>query len=285
MGETHASQVSRTALRVAVRRAAHQLLDNPPVFMDPLALPIIGPDAERKLRSRLGGAEREWNNSLRAWIAARSRYAEDELARAVRQGVRQYVVLGAGLDTFAYRNPYPGLRVWEVDQPGTQAWKRAQLHAAAIPIPDSLTFLPVDFERQSLGAALRQAAFDPASPAFLSWLGVTPFLTRSAFLHTLATAGELHAELVFDYAVDPSVLDEQDRFAFDLLSRRVHAAGEPYRLFFRPPEIAAALAAHGFQLREDLGKHEINTRYFSSREDNLKVTSSPARLASAHVGR
>ena len=117
MGETDTSPLGATALRVAVRRAAHQLIDRPLVFEDPLAVRIIGAREAEKLRSRIGGRERDWNNSLRAWIAARSRYAEDQLEIAVAGGIRQYVVLGAGLDTFAYRNPYPALKIWEVDLP------------------------------------------------------------------------------------------------------------------------------------------------------------------------
>src|ERR1700728_4612774 len=122
---------SRTAYRVAVRRAAHQLLDHPKVLDDPLALRIIGRKAAQELRSQ--PKERHlFARASRAFMVVRSRYAEDELARAVSQGVSQYVVLGAGLDTFAYRNPHPGLRVFEIDHPATQAWKRGQLQAAAI---------------------------------------------------------------------------------------------------------------------------------------------------------
>jgi len=134
---------SRTAYMVAMRRAAHQIFDNPKVFDDPIALAILGPGAEERLRSeprflnRLGRA-------VRASMAARSRYAEDQLARAIESGTRQYVILGAGLDTFAYRNPHPqpDLRVFEVDYPATQEWKRERLAAAGISAPPSLTFAP-----------------------------------------------------------------------------------------------------------------------------------------------
>src|SRR6202161_3091310 len=140
---------SRTAQRVAIRRgalrrAAHQLLDQPRVLDDPLALLIIGADAAEQLRSN-PKEHRAFSRAFRAFMAARSRYAEDELARAVALGVTQYVVLGAGLDTFAYRNPHAGLHVFEVDHPATQAWKRVQLQTAEIPIPASLTFVPIDF--------------------------------------------------------------------------------------------------------------------------------------------
>src|SRR5882762_1319056 len=161
---------SRTAERVAIRRAAHQLLDQPRVLDDPLALRIIGSEAEEALRSN-PKEDHSFSRAFRAFMAARSRYTEDELANAFAHGVRQYVVLGAGLDTFAYRNPHPGLRVFEVDHPATQAWKREQLQAAAIAIPASLTFVPVDFERQTLADGLAQCGFNPSGAAFFSWLG------------------------------------------------------------------------------------------------------------------
>jgi len=136
-------------------RAAHQLFDHPRVLDDPLALAIIGSEAAEKLRSSQKEAESSIARAFRAFIAARGRYAEDQLAKAIRQGVAQYVVLGAGLDTFACRNPYPlGLRVFEVDHPATQAWKRESLQRAGIEVPQSLVFAPVDFERQQLAAEL-----------------------------------------------------------------------------------------------------------------------------------
>src|SRR6202035_6128756 len=170
---------SKTAHRVAIRQAAHQLLDQPRVLDDPLALRIIGSQAEQELRSN-PREHHAFSRAFRAFMAARSRYAEDELARAVAHGVTQYVVLGAGLDTFAYRNPHPGLRVFEVDHPATQAWKREQLQAANIAIPPSLTFVPIDFELQTLADGLSRSGFNANAAAFFSWLGVTPYLTREA---------------------------------------------------------------------------------------------------------
>ena len=132
---------SRTAHGAAMLRAAHQILDDPRVLEDPLALRMIGAQSEGALRSDPARFQTPELRHLRAFIAMRSRYAEDELVEGVRRGVRQYVVLGAGLDTFAYRNPFGDLlRVFEVDHPATQAWKRDQLREAGIPLPDSLTF-------------------------------------------------------------------------------------------------------------------------------------------------
>src|ERR1700749_3958532 len=150
---------SQTALRVATRRAAHQLFDTPKVLEDPLAVRIIGRDVAGSLSSiadRLSPSARY----MRAFMAARARYAEDQLAEAVGRGVTQFVILGAGLDTFGYRNPFPNLRVFEVDHPATQAWKHEQLQAAGIVVPASSQLVPVDFEKQSLRAQLEAAGFD-----------------------------------------------------------------------------------------------------------------------------
>src|ERR1700678_1790722 len=153
---------SRTAQRVAMRRAAHQLLDQPRVFDDPLAVAIAGAGSERP-----SDPQQPYARSLRAFLVVRSRYAEDQLARAVERGTRQYVVLGAGLDTFAYRNPYQstGLHVFEVDHPATQEWKRAQLHAAGIAIPEKMAFAAVDFERESLEEGFVGGGCSPQHPA------------------------------------------------------------------------------------------------------------------------
>ena len=142
---------SRTAQRVAVRRASHQLLDRPLVFEDPFAMTIIGPDAAAATAAK---GDHRVSSAFRAFMAVRSRYSEDELANAVARGVRQYVVLGAGLDTFAWRNPFDGLRVFEVDFPATQHWKRQRLANVGMGEPESLTFAPVDFESQTLADGL-----------------------------------------------------------------------------------------------------------------------------------
>src|ERR1700722_13292878 len=178
-------KASRTAQMVAIRRAAHQLLDQPLVLDDPLALRIIGSEAERELRSN-PKEHHIFARAFRAFMVARSRYAEDELARAVAHGVTQYVVLGAGLDTFAYRNPHSEVQVFEVDHPSTQAWKCEQLQAAHIPIPPSMNFVPIDFEKQTLEDGLGPSGLDIKSPAFFSWLGVTPYLTYDACMKTLS---------------------------------------------------------------------------------------------------
>jgi methyltransferase (TIGR00027 family) len=275
---------SKTAYRVAVRRAAHQILDEPKVLDDPLALRIIGAEAEQDLRSN-PKEHPAFSRAFRAFMAARSRYAEDELARAVAQGVKQYVVLGAGLDTFAYRNPHAGLRVFEVDHPDTQAWKREQLQEARIPIPASLTFVPIDFEHQTLEAELRRDGLNFALPAFFSWLGVTPYLTREACMNTLSLIGKMPAGsgVVFDFALDPSLLNAGQRQALDALAKRVASVGEPFQLFFDPEKLQSDLKSLGFHRTEFLQGAQINERYFKDRADGLLVRGGVGHLMGAWV--
>src|SRR5580704_7977283 len=147
---------SRTALRVALRRAAHQLYDARPLVLDdPVAVPILGESYAEELQRTPTRPDRPFSVGLRAFLVARSRYAEDTLAQAVARGVTQYVLLGAGLDTFAHRNPYPSLRVFEVDHPATQEWKRELLQGGDLREPEELTYVPVDFEREALAERLR----------------------------------------------------------------------------------------------------------------------------------
>jgi methyltransferase (TIGR00027 family) len=272
---------SRTAQATANLRAAHQLLDQPRIFDDSLALRIIGVQAEAAVRANLG---RSPIATFRPFVAVRSRYAEDELAHAVQRGVRQYALLGAGLDTFAYRNPYPvsRLRVFEVDHPATQVWKRARLQEAGIAIPESLTFAAIDFERETLAGGLRQAGFKTDEPAFVSMLGVVVYLTRDAAMSTLKFVASLPSgtEIVFDYAIAPSALSESDRRVHDDTTRVVAARGEPWLSYFAPPTLAADLRGAGFTSVEDLGPDEIRERYLKDRTDGLRVNGL-ARLVKA----
>jgi methyltransferase (TIGR00027 family) len=275
---------SRTAHGVAVRRAAHQIFDQPKVLDDPLALPIIGADAREKLLSSRK-AQSSMARAFRAFLAARSRYAEDQLADAVEHGVRQYVILGAGLDTFAYRNPHPDLRVFEVDHPATQGWKRKRLQSAGIVVPESLRFVPVDFERQTLAVELEQGGLDFHAPAFFSWLGVTPYLTLESFVATVSFIAKMPSGsgVAFDFAVDRKLLNLGQRLALFVLSRRVKAAGEPFQLFFDPTELVKELRDLGFQHTERLDTEEINVRYFKDRSDGLRVRGGLGQLMAAWV--
>jgi len=275
---------SRTAQRVAIRRAAHQLLDEPTVLHDPLALQIIGSEAAEALRSN-PKEHHAFSRAFRAFMAARSRYAEDELAGAFAQGVRQYVVLGAGLDTFAYRNPHPGLRVFEVDHSATQAWKREQLQAANIAIPESLTFVTIDFDRQTLADGLGHPGFNASAPAFFSWLGVTPYLSREACMSTLSFIAKMPAGsgVVFDFVVDRRLLNPGQRMALDALSKRVAHYGEPFQLFFDPAKLQDELKSLGFHRTDFVQGRELNARYFKDRADGLLVRGGVGHLMGAWV--
>jgi len=280
-----AARPSRTALRVAMRRAAHQLYDAPPlVFTDPFAVRILGPHAAEVDRTpglNPANKPRPYSIALRAFLVARSRYAEDLLAQAVSRGITQYVILGAGLDTFALRNPHLHLRVFEVDHPTTQAWKRDLLAQSNLPTPSNLTFVPVDFERESLSAQLLANGFDPTRPAFFSWLGVVPYLTLDAFRATISFVATQPAGtgLVFDYAQPRSALPFLEQLAFDSLASRVQLAGESFQLFFTPQQAATELAA--FSNLEDLGTTELNARYFSARADKLQCMGAAGRILNA----
>ena len=271
-------QASKTAQRVAMLRAAHQLLDFPKVFDDPVALRIIGKESALALRTDPRQSETSpLSPYLRAFAAARSRYAEDELALGVQRGVSQYVILGAGLDTFAYRNPYPEgvLHVFEIDHPTTQIWKRDRLREIGIALPRDLTFAPVDFETQTLAEGLQGAGYEPGKGTFFSWLGVTEYLTTEGVMATLRViaSAPVGSEVVFDYMISPALLNPAQRSHFDALARRVGSMGEGWKAFFDPALLTKDLRAMGFGYVEDNGPEEINTKYFKNRKDGLRVGS------------
>lgn len=267
---------SRTAFAAAAHRAAHQILEGGGIFTDPLATRIVGQSEGEIAREAAAAPERR---SMRLFIAARSRFAEDHAAAAVARGVRQLVVLGAGLDTFAYRNPHreSGLRVFEVDHPATQAWKQVRLAEAGMAPPPGLTFAAVDFERETLAAGLEKAGFDATRPAAFTWLGVVPYLTREAVFATLGFIAGLRggAEVVFDYSDPPASLPEPQRARHVRRARRVAASGEPWLSYFSASSLAEDLGRLGFRLIEDLGPGEIAERYLGQ--------SAPRARAGGHV--
>jgi methyltransferase (TIGR00027 family) len=247
-------------------------MDQPPVLDDPIAVRLVGSG----YRGKMGRASHRVGRDFRAFMAARSRYVEDRLAEAVANGVTQYVVLGAGLETFAFRNPYPSLRVFEVDFPATQEWKRGMLDEAGIALPESLFFVPLDFEHQALAEGLAEAGFDNTKTAYFGWLGVAPYLTLEAFRATLRAVAQMPAGsgVSFDYAFSPETLSPQRRRVFDGLAGRVAAAGEPFRLFFTPDEMEREVRKAGFQRMEQVDSERLNERYFKGRADGLKLSES-----------
>jgi methyltransferase (TIGR00027 family) len=270
------SSPSLAAYSVAIMRAAHQILDNPKVFEDPIALKIVGTQGDSEIHSEERKFKTRLHSYLRGIVVARSRFVEDELSLAIRRGIRQYVILGAGLDTFAYRNPYSsnGLKVFEVDYPATQEWKVQQLNEAKIPIPKTLTFVPVDFEDQSLADQLQKVGFRSDESSFFSWLGVTMYLARETIMATMeyvSSSTPSGSGIIFDYVVPPSSQNLLRRSVFRLIARRLARVGEPWVCFFDPDLLIKDLKAVGFTQVEDTGPEEINALYFKDREDRLAV--------------
>lgn len=260
-------QPSRTALGAAAHRAVHQVLEGGCIFADPLAVRIMGVDFGVALRDAKSDPSKR---RLRLFIAVRTRFAEDALTAAIAHGVRQLVVLGAGLDTYAYRTTLgEDLHVFEVDHPATQAWKRRRLAEAEIPVPRTLTFAPIDFERESMADGLAAAGFDPAQQTFFTWLGVVPYLTEQAVFSTLGFIAGLPrgTHVVFDYNNPPFSGFEQDEHAEDreALAAGVASLGEAFRCHFETEVLHARLTALDFCEVEDLGPELIRARYFANR--------------------
>jgi methyltransferase (TIGR00027 family) len=254
---------SRTARAAAFHRAAHQVIEGGRIFSDPLAISVLGEDAETVRREAWA---RPSSHFMRIFIASRTRFAEDALSAAIDRGARQLVVLGAGLDTYAYRGARREvLRIFEADHPATQAWKRERLAAAGIPIPGSLAFAPVDFERQTLPDALERAGFDREQHAFFMWLGCVPYLTEDAIWTTLGFIASLRAaaDVVFDYADPPETLAPEMRERHARRAARVAELGEAWLTYFDPPELHAGLKKLGFNEIEDLGPPQIAACYSS----------------------
>lgn len=256
---------SRTAWAAAVHRAAHQVLEHGRIFHDPLAVRMLGEAASQSVRE---AEERASSRGIRMFIAARHRFAEDALAAEIAQDLRQVVVLGAGLDTYAYRcPPREGLRIFEVDHPATQDWKRERLKNAEITVPGWVTFAPVDFEQQTLAEGLAAAGFHRGEATFFTWLGVVPYLTDTAIWSTLEFIADVAngAHVVFDYGDHPESLTADRQAIHDRRAAHVAAQGEPWLSYFAPAELHAKLTAIGFGEIEDLGPREIAARYFPMR--------------------
>ena len=276
-------QPSRTALGAAGYRAAHQQLEGGKVFSDPLARTILGDGADAIIAGLSADPAQQ---RTRIFMAARSRFAEDSLGAAVSRGVRQAVVLGAGFDTFALRNPYSdlGLRVFEVDHAATQAWKRRRLSEVGLAIPASLTFAAIDFETDDLGRGLRDAGFDPDRPAFFIWLGVVPYLGRAAIAATLRYIASVpKSEVVFDYSEPPENYPPEWRATIVELGALTAAIGEPWLSHFDPDEIAQELRGYGFGDLEDVGMSEAAVRYLGAPAGGPDAGAGPHMIRAART--
>jgi methyltransferase (TIGR00027 family) len=271
---------NRTALGVAELRAVHQFLDGEPkILEDPAILRLLGADAVARLKSDSAPADRPQRRGLRADVLWRTRYAEERLAQAVERGLRQCVILGAGLDTFAYRQPdwARSLRIYEIDHPAAQQDKRRRLTDAAIAMPDNLEFVPIDFEAPGLSETLRGSTLDFRAPAFFTCLGVLVYLTRRAVdaAFHLVAAFPPGSELVFTFSPPEN--------AGTPLAARLAERGEPWLTHFAPQALADELRARGFSQIPPSDIAEAEQNCFHGRGDGLQ----PARvetLAAAIVG-
>lgn len=264
---------SRTAQGVAFLRAVHQVLDaQPSILNDPVVLSLIGPSGVQQIKDEPERFQTIGARALRAHVVLRSRFAEDRLAAAVGRGVTQYIILGAGFDTFALRQPMwaLALRVIEVDQLATQALKRAQLAAAHVEVPENVTFASIDFERESLRDGLRRHRVSFEEPTFFSWLGVTMYLTEDAIDAVFRTVAMFPAgsEIVFTFAQprEPKVGS-----ASPTLAELAASVGEPWLTYFEPDALERKLRGMGFTAIKFLTPPAAGALYFSDRSDELPI--------------
>jgi methyltransferase (TIGR00027 family) len=274
-----------SAMLVALQRAAHQLIEHPLVLDDPLALTIIGKAQAEALRNDLSSFRGPMAQGLRSSVVVRSRLAEDEWVQANDRGVRQYVVLGAGLDTSAYRHAARPGRIFEVDLPATQAWKRARLAETGIAVPESVHYVPVDFETVRLADGLAAAGFDAAKPAYFSWLGVTMYLEEAAVFETLRFIGSCAkgSAVLFEYVVPLAGLSPMMRIAMEQMTAQLAERGEPWKSYFEPEALAAKVAQLGFSSSRTWTPQDLNDRYLKDRSDGLHIGAGPGRLMLATV--
>ena len=267
---------SQTAIRVATLRAAHQILDGEPkILFDPVSVGLFAQASETAIRAdamRLMMAPIRRN---RANLVLRSRFAEDRLADAVARGVDQYLILGAGLDTFAYRQPNwaQSLRIVEIDHPASQAFKLTSLANAGVAIPENMDFLAIDFAHETLADKLITARLDKAKPVFVSCLGVTPYLRCETLLETLRTLagwrGGAEIALTFIEA-DRSHLDADARKGMDDAEAYALASGEPWLSKYGPDDFTELLTQAGFGNVEHFSIERATDHYFKDRADGLK---------------
>jgi methyltransferase (TIGR00027 family) len=266
-----------TAQTAAAARAAHLIVDDEPcIFADTLAEAMLGERAEEFIAYHRAHGTHPVLAGARAQVTCRSRYTEDRLARCIGHGIGQYVLLGAGLDSFAYRSPLARrVRVFEVDHPATQDYKQGV--AQGVPgAPDGVTFVPVDFTRDSLADGLGRAGFDATQPAFVSWLGVTMYLDASAIGAIMSVLGGFApgSEIVLDYMLPAGLRDAAGQAYVDQVGQVAAERGEPWRSVFAPEAMAALLARHGFGATRDVGQQDMIPAAAWDRSDALR----PAEL-------
>lgn len=260
-----------TAVRTALWRALHVEIDAPPpVLDDTVGLRLAEPDPDWRSR---GDMHPDGTRAFRASIVARARYLDDLVIERAATGIRQYVVLGAGLDSFAQRHPDVAVRVFEVDQPGTQDWKRRRLAEIGFPPGENLRFVPVDFERgQSWPEALAANGFDTADAAVVSSTGVSMYLTRSATEATLRQVAELASGsvLAMTFMLPPDLLDPDERAMLENVERQAAASGTPFISHYSPAEMVDMCRDAGFSSARNVTPDELAQRYFAGRTDGVQ---------------
>lgn len=257
----------------------HRLLHKPPVFDDPYAVALTSPawsiiNRSRALSWLVGRMVHGTLETVVAQVVGRSRFAEDMLQRAIERGVNQYVIVGAGFDSYALRhnNTDSELAVFEIDHPDTQRVKRERLQRSALELPAKLHFIAIDFEVQAFASAFDNEAFNSQQPAFFSWLGTTPYLTHAATESTLAAIGQhaaVGSEIVFDYLAPDELLSESDRQVMADLRRFTERRGEPLIGYYQPDAIGPVLADLGLEVIDNLSAADQVERYFFDRDDGL----------------
>ena len=270
-----------TAIRTALWRALHVELDDAPqVLEDTVGLELAAPEEGWRAR---GDMHPEGTKTFRASIVSRARFIEDMAVDAAGRGVGQYVLLGAGLDTFAQRRPEVASRltVFEIDRPGPQAWKRQRLVETGYGVPDRLRLVPVDFEAgESWLERLMAAGFDAGRPALVASTGVSMYLTREA---NMATLGEVAgfapgSTFAMTFLLPMELADHEERPGREMAERGARASGTPFISFFAPEEIVAMASEAGFKEARYVPAAELTRRYFAGRRDGLNTSKSEALL-------
>ena len=270
---------SATAQIAAAHRAYHLMHDRPVILEDTAAGWLLGPPLSTVLRIPL----LRWLfwrpllakvRPVSVLVVVRSRFAEDALERSIRDGCRQYVILGAGLDSWALRHRQPGVTVFEVDQTATQQWKEARVRTRLGALPSHLVLVPLDFERESIADVLPGHGFNPHTHAFVSWLGTICYLTRGAIEETFASLAKVcvpGSRITFDYFESKPTMSPADLQLFDILDEGGTRRGEPIQTLLTAEEVAGILHSAGFRVVEDLPASEIRRRYLAQRSDGLDI--------------
>jgi methyltransferase (TIGR00027 family) len=273
---TVAATPDSTAVRVALWRAMHVQVDSPPhVLDDVVGLDLAAPGDDWRARPDMDPV---WTRGFRAAIVARARFIEDLVVEHAARGLAQYVLLGAGLDTFAQRRPdlADRLRVFEIDQPGAQAWKRQRLIDLGYGIPAWLRFVPVDFEaNDDWYAGLAEAGFDDTEPAVVASTGVSMYLTKEANRHVLDRVARFQtgSTLVMTFMLPPELLAAGDRAGLEAAASGARASGTPFISFYAPDEILAGASDAGFRFVRHVSGTSLGERYFAGRTDGLRPSS------------